>query len=126
MIFKVTTRDPQGAPIAGIDLQATNVIRGRCYKRSSDGSGYSDMALGTDRAVYYVSQVAANTNTWGAWKCIGGVALDFTVGTHGNGALEIFEIGTDHRLADPEPLDAMLKACGDERLFRLWRATEHE
>ena len=32
-------------------------------------------------------------------------------------ASALIEVGTDHRLADPEPLEAMMKACegGDER-----------
>jgi alpha-beta hydrolase superfamily lysophospholipase len=29
-------------------------------------------------------------------------------------AAALVEVGTDHRLADPEPLEAMLKACGRE------------
>jgi hypothetical protein len=27
-------------------------------------------------------------------------------------ASALIEVGTDHRLADPEPLEAMLRACG--------------
>jgi len=30
-----------------------------------------------------------------------------------NSGATLIEVGTDHRLADPEPLEAMLKACGD-------------
>jgi hypothetical protein len=29
----------------------------------------------------------------------------------------LIEVGNDHRLADPEPLDRMLRACGDERII---------
>src|ERR1039457_6441439 len=29
-------------------------------------------------------------------------------------ATALIEVGTDHRLADPEPLEAMLRACGGE------------
>jgi hypothetical protein len=29
----------------------------------------------------------------------------------------LIEVGHDHRLADPVPLKAMLKACGDERII---------
>ena len=32
-----------------------------------------------------------------------------------NSGAMLIEIGTDHRLADPEPLEAMLKACRFER-----------
>jgi hypothetical protein len=28
-----------------------------------------------------------------------------------NSGVTLIEVGTDHRLADPEPLEAMLKAC---------------
>jgi hypothetical protein len=31
-----------------------------------------------------------------------------------NSGATLIEVGTDHRLADPEPLVAMLKACGEE------------
>jgi predicted alpha/beta hydrolase family esterase len=31
-----------------------------------------------------------------------------------NSGAKLIEIGSDHRLADPEPLAAMLKACGGE------------
>ena len=30
----------------------------------------------------------------------------------GNSGATLIEVGNDHRLADPEPLAAMLKACG--------------
>ena len=30
-----------------------------------------------------------------------------------NGEATLIEVGNDHRLADPEPLEAMLGACGD-------------
>src|SRR5439155_7978237 len=30
-----------------------------------------------------------------------------------NSGATLIEVGNDHRLADPEPLDAMLTACGD-------------
>ena len=29
-----------------------------------------------------------------------------------NSRATLIEVGNDHRLADPEPLEAMLKACG--------------
>jgi hypothetical protein len=29
----------------------------------------------------------------------------------------LIEVGNDHRLADPEALDRMLRACGDERVI---------
>lgn len=31
-----------------------------------------------------------------------------------NSAAMLIEVGTDHRLADPEPLEAMLRACEGE------------
>ena len=34
-----------------------------------------------------------------------------------NSGAALIEVGTDHRLADPEPLEAMLNACGDERVI---------
>lgn len=33
-------------------------------------------------------------------------------------ASALIEVGTDHRLADPEPLEAMLRACGENRRGR--------
>ena len=30
-----------------------------------------------------------------------------------NSGATLIEVGTDHRLADPEPLEAMLRACED-------------
>jgi hypothetical protein len=30
-----------------------------------------------------------------------------------NGEATLIEVGNDHRLADPEPLEALLGACGD-------------
>jgi hypothetical protein len=32
-------------------------------------------------------------------------------------AAALIEVGNDHRLADPEALDRMLRACGDERVI---------
>ncbi len=37
------------------------------------------------------------------------------VGNSGLTASSLIEVGTDHRLADPEPLEAMLRACEDCR-----------
>lgn len=34
------------------------------------------------------------------------------VGMSGLPATALIEVGNDHRLADPEPLEAMLRACG--------------
>jgi hypothetical protein len=34
-----------------------------------------------------------------------------------NSGAALVEVGNDHRLADPEPLEAMLNACGDERVI---------
>jgi predicted esterase YcpF (UPF0227 family) len=35
-----------------------------------------------------------------------------------NSDATLIEVGTDHRLADPEPLAAMLKACEEQRVQR--------
>jgi hypothetical protein len=34
-----------------------------------------------------------------------------------NSGATLIEVGSDHRLADPEPLEAMLRSCGDERII---------
>jgi hypothetical protein len=34
-----------------------------------------------------------------------------------NSEATLIEVGNDHRLADPEPLEAMLGACGDEKVI---------
>ena len=40
------------------------------------------------------------------------------VRTSGLPASALIEVGTDHRLADPEPLEAMLKACGPSMMLQ--------
>src|SRR5262249_27418178 len=56
-------------------------------------------ALGVDNAIYYTSQYSAGIDMWTAWKSLGGVNLSFTVGTHaGTGQLEVFALGTNHRV----------------------------
>ncbi len=42
------------------------------------------------------------------------------VGNSGLPVTALIEIGTDHRLADPEPLEAMLKACEGLPATPLW------
>jgi hypothetical protein len=40
-----------------------------------------------------------------------------------NSGATLIEVGTNHRLADPEPLVAMLRACGDVRAMKGWGGT---
>ena len=42
-----------------------------------------------------------------------------------NSGATLIEVGTDHRLADPEPLAAMLKACGGVNPHCLNRLPDH-
>jgi len=48
------------------------------------------------------------------------------VRSSGLSATALVEVGDDHRLAEPEPLAAMLRRVAIRELFRPWRATEHE
>lgn len=45
MTFKVTTKDPSGNPVGGVLAGVCVLGTGRTYQRSSDGGGYSDIAL---------------------------------------------------------------------------------
>jgi hypothetical protein len=57
--------------------------------------------LGTNHAVYYTSQIKANTDGWAGWTNLGGNILSFVVGEHSNGTtntnLEVFAINTQHQ-----------------------------
>lgn len=45
MIFKCTTKDQQGNPVPGILITANVLGTGASFSRSSDGNGYSDVAI---------------------------------------------------------------------------------
>lgn len=45
MTFKCTTRDDKGNPVAGILITANVLTLGVSFSRSSDGGGYSDVAI---------------------------------------------------------------------------------
>jgi hypothetical protein len=52
--LRVTTTDDQGHPIPDILVQAHILQDGRCFARTSDGGGYSDLALLGVKAGYDV------------------------------------------------------------------------
>jgi len=51
MTFKCTTRDPAGNPISGILITANVLETGASFSRSSDGAGYSDVAMELGAAI---------------------------------------------------------------------------
>lgn len=45
MTFKVTTKDQNGNPVQGINLVGYCPETAQCWRRTSDGNGYSDLAI---------------------------------------------------------------------------------
>lgn len=45
MTFQTTVTDPTGAPIQGLLVTANNEMTGESFSRSTDGSGYADVAM---------------------------------------------------------------------------------
>lgn len=55
MTFHCYTKDPTGNPVVGIYIQANVQETGKTFARSSDGGGYSDVAMQDTPAGHHVT-----------------------------------------------------------------------
>jgi hypothetical protein len=51
-------------------------------------------SIGTDKAIYYNSQLNAGTDTWSGWKSLGGSVRQFNVRENQDGRMEVFCISS--------------------------------